>query len=100
MKSDGFERLVVPVFSGREDRGDSGADRTGADPQRPVPPDQGEVADAHAGHVGDGVVRTGRIGADGDTEVAGPGTKGGFRHDSSATGSIWSVCGTRAMDVK
>jgi hypothetical protein len=57
-------------LAARQDRGDAGPDRAGADFERPVTRDEGRVADLDAGHVGDGVERA-RCTAEGDAQVAG-----------------------------
>src|SRR5450759_19856 len=66
----GDDTLVPDVVAVGQDGGDARAGGPTAVWQlRPAPRD-GAVADAHAGHVGDGVQRAGGEHADGDAEVA------------------------------
>lgn len=55
--------FLIEIAGVRKDGSDAGADA--------VTGDDGGVSDADAGDVGDGIVRAGRVGADGDAKVAG-----------------------------
>ena len=66
----GDDAVVPEVAAVREDRGDARAGGPAAVRQLGPAPRDGAVADAHAGHVGDRVQRSGRQPADGDAEVA------------------------------
>ncbi len=66
----GDDTLVPDVVAVGQDGGDARAGGPAAVWQLGPAPRDGAVADAHAGHVGDGVQRAGGEHADGDAEVA------------------------------
>src|SRR5262249_42325863 len=82
----------------RQDRGDAGAHRALANPERPMALDQGDIADRDARHVGDRVVRTGAA-AQRNAEAPGPRLAGWCLHAAFAHRVMSPACASRSMAV-
>jgi hypothetical protein len=87
------------VIGARDDHRDAGPHRTAADDERAVALDEGGVADADAGDVGDGVRRPGREAADDDPEVAGALSGRGYVRPPSWRGRPSSGIGSQTAAV-
>ena len=87
------------VVGAGHDDGDAGAHRAASDDQRAVAVDEGRVADADAGDIGDRVGLSRREAADDDPEVAGPLSGRGYVRPPSWRGRPSSGIGSQTAAV-